>query len=39
MTEQPVDTSTPAGKAFLDMLGVFTEFETSLRLGRKMFSL
>ena len=22
-TEQPIDTSTPAGKAFLDMLGVF----------------
>ena len=30
-TEQPVDTSTAAGKAFLDMLGVFAEFETNLR--------
>ena len=29
-TEQPVDTSTAAGKAFFDMLGVFAEFETSL---------
>ena len=27
-TEQPVDTSTAAGKAFFDMLGVFAEFET-----------
>jgi DNA invertase Pin-like site-specific DNA recombinase len=25
-TEQPVDTGTAAGKAFLDMLGVFAEF-------------
>ncbi len=32
-TEQPVDTSTAAGKAFLDMLGVFAEFETNLRRG------
>jgi DNA invertase Pin-like site-specific DNA recombinase len=24
-TEQPIDTSTAAGKAFLDMLGVFAE--------------
>ena len=30
-TEQPVDTGTAAGKAFLDMLGVFAEFETNLR--------
>src|SRR4051812_18778419 len=30
-TEQPIDTSTAAGKAFLDMLGVFAEFETTLR--------
>ena len=29
-TEQPVDTGTAAGKAFLDMLGVFAEFETNL---------
>ena len=34
--EQPVDTSTPAGKAFLQMLGVFAEFETSLRRERQM---
>lgn len=34
-TEQPIDTSTPAGKCFLDMLGVFAEFETNLgREGR-----
>ena len=30
-TEQPVDTSTAAGKAFFDMLSVFAEFETNLR--------
>ena len=35
-TEQPIDTSTPAGKAFLDMLGVFAEFETNLRREREM---
>ena len=35
-TEQPVDTSTAAGKCFLDMLGVFAEFETSLRKERQM---
>ena len=35
-TEQPVDTATPAGKAFFDMLGVFAEFETSLRRERQM---
>jgi DNA invertase Pin-like site-specific DNA recombinase len=35
-TEQPIDTSTAAGKAFLDMLGVFAEFETNLRLERQM---
>jgi hypothetical protein len=27
-TEQPIDTGTAAGKCFLDMLGVFAEFET-----------
>lgn len=27
-TEQPIDTRSAAGKAFLDMLGVFAEFET-----------
>ena len=35
-TEQPIDTTTPAGKAFLDMLGVFAEFETALRRERQM---
>lgn len=35
-TEQPIDTSTAAGKAFLDMLGVFAEFETNLRRERQM---
>jgi DNA invertase Pin-like site-specific DNA recombinase len=30
-TEQPINTRTAAGKAFLDMLGVFAEFETNLR--------
>ena len=34
--EQPVDTSTAAGKAFLDMLGVFAEFETNLRRERQL---
>jgi DNA invertase Pin-like site-specific DNA recombinase len=29
-TEQSIDTSTPAGRAFLQMLGIFAEFETSL---------
>jgi len=35
-TEQPVDTSTAAGKAFLDFLGVFAEFETNLRRERQL---
>lgn len=35
-TEQPVDTSTAAGKAFLDMLGVFAEFETNIRKERQL---
>jgi DNA invertase Pin-like site-specific DNA recombinase len=34
-TEQPIDTSTSAGKCFLDMLGVFSEFETNLRRERQ----
>ncbi len=34
--EQPIDTSTAAGKAFLDMLGVFAEFETNIRSERQM---
>jgi DNA invertase Pin-like site-specific DNA recombinase len=35
-TEQPIDTSTVAGKCFLDMLGVFAEFETNLRRERQL---
>ena len=35
-TEQPIDTSTAAGKAFLDMLAVFAEFESSLRRERQL---
>ena len=35
-TEQPIDTKTSAGKCFLDMLGVFSEFETNLRKERQM---
>ncbi|MBE0564069.1 MAG: recombinase family protein [Ochrobactrum anthropi] len=35
-TEQPIDTSTASGKAFLDMLGVFAEFETNLRRERQL---
>ena len=35
-TEQPIDTRTTAGKAFLDMLGVFAEFETNLRRERQL---
>ena len=35
-TEQPVNTGTAAGKAFLDMLGVFAEFETNLRKERQL---
>ena len=35
-TEQPIDTTTAAGKCFLDMLGVFAEFETNLRKERQM---
>jgi len=34
-TEQPIDTHSAAGKAFLDMLGVFAEFETNLRRERQ----
>ena len=34
-TEQPIDTSI-AGKRFLDMLGVFAEFETNARRERQM---
>tara|TARA_R100001132_G_scaffold27509_2_gene34499 strand:- start:4503 stop:5114 length:612 start_codon:yes stop_codon:yes gene_type:complete len=35
-TDQLIDTTTPAGKAFLDMLAVFAEFETALRKERQM---
>jgi DNA invertase Pin-like site-specific DNA recombinase len=35
-TEQPIDTSTAAGKCFLGMLGVFAEFETNLRRERQL---
>jgi DNA invertase Pin-like site-specific DNA recombinase len=35
-TEQPIDTATAAGKCFLDMLGVFAEFETNLRRERQL---
>jgi DNA invertase Pin-like site-specific DNA recombinase len=34
--DQPIDTTTAAGKAFLDMLGVFAEFETNLRRERQL---
>ena len=34
-TEQPIDTNTAAGKCFLDMLGVFAEFETNIRSERQ----
>lgn len=34
-TEQPIDTSNATGKAFLDVLSVFAEFETSLRRERQ----
>jgi len=35
-TDQQIDTSTAAGKAFLDMLGVFAEFETNIRRERQL---
>jgi DNA invertase Pin-like site-specific DNA recombinase len=35
-TEQPIDTTTAAGKCFLDMLGVFAEFENRLRRERQL---
>ncbi len=34
-TEQPIDTKSAAGKAFLSMLRVFAEFETNLRKERQ----
>lgn len=35
-TEQPINTGTAAGKAFLGMLGVFAEFETNIRRERQL---
>ncbi len=35
-TEQPIDTTNAAGKAFFQMLAVFSEFETNLRRERQM---
>ena len=35
-TEQPIDTKTASGKCFLDMLSVFSEFETNLRRERQL---
>ena len=35
-TEQPINTSTAAGKAFLDILAVFAEFETAIRRERQL---
>jgi len=32
--KQPIDTRTETGKAFFDMIGVFTQFETNLRKER-----
>lgn len=34
--DQNIDTGTAAGKAFLQMLGVFAEFETNLRKERQL---
>ena len=34
--DQAIDTGTASGKAFLQMLGVFAEFETNLRKERQM---
>lgn len=34
--DQAIDTGTAAGKAFLQMLGVFAEFETNLRSERQL---
>ena len=35
-TEQNIDTKSPEGKCFLNMLSVFSEFETSIRKERQM---
>ena len=34
--DQAIDTGTPAGKALLQMLAVFAEFETAIRSERQM---
>ncbi len=34
--DQSIDTSTPAGRAMLQMLAVFAEFETAIRAERQM---
>ncbi len=34
-TQQPIDTNTAAGQAFLEMLGVFADFEMNLRKERQ----
>jgi DNA invertase Pin-like site-specific DNA recombinase len=34
--DQPVDTGSASGRAFLQMLGVFAEFETALRKERQL---
>ena len=35
-TEQPISTKDATSKCFLDMLGVFSEFETNLRKERQL---
>jgi DNA invertase Pin-like site-specific DNA recombinase len=35
-TEQPIDTGSAGGRAFLQMLGCFAEFETAIRRERQM---
>lgn len=35
-TEQPIDTSSSAGRAFIGMLSVFAEFETAIRRERQL---
>ncbi|WP_148315291.1 recombinase family protein, partial [Acetobacter orleanensis] len=35
-TQQPIDTSNAVGKMFLNLLGVFAQFETELRKERQL---